>query len=371
MSSDRDRVDLEAARGAAAALANGGSIVVVDSNADDSEGDLTTAAQFMTPDAVNFMSSHAHGLIRIGLTDERFDELGLASIEDDRRHGVPGGSISFRGVNGSGASAEDRARTILAAVDPSRRAGDFDRGGYVFPIRARPGGVLRRAGRTEASVDLARIAGCLPASAMSLIVNEDGSVARGAEIRAFAERHGLPVVAVADVIALRRLSERLVERVTTARLPTLYGEFRVVGFRELVRGAHHVALVCGEIDNEPNVLVRVHADCLIGDVFHSHTCSCAEDLSGALHRIAAEGRGVLLYLVAGDRGHRRFSRHDEIDHEARLPPIDEYGIGAQILAELGLTSIRVLTNHPRPITGLEGFGLEIVEQVPIEAPGSR
>jgi 3,4-dihydroxy 2-butanone 4-phosphate synthase / GTP cyclohydrolase II len=358
-----DHVHLDAAKAAAAALGNGGFVVLAESHDPEAEGNLTIAAQFVTADAVSFLSTNAHGLIRLCLSDERCRELELGSLASEDGEWQPTAAISFRGVAGTGASEADRARTIQAAINPSCGADDFPRGGgYVFPLRARPGGVLRRAGRTEAAVDLARAAGCQPAAAMSLIMNEDGSVAQGPDLGRYAERHGLPLVAVADVIALRRLSEKLVERVTSARLPTSDGEFSVVAFRESLTGLSHVALVRGELSGAANVLVRVHAECVAGDIFRSTRCRCGEDLRRSLELIAAEERGVLLYLVSGTR---RLSRHDDTGDDAHSPPMDEYGVGAQILAELGLTTIRILTNNPRAIVGLEGFDLEVVEYVPI------
>ncbi len=294
-----DGVHAEDARAAAAALGNGGFVVLAESREPEAEGNLTLAAQFATPDAVGFLSAQAHGVIRLCLTDERCGELGLGPLASEEAQWQPTAAISFRGVAGTGASEADRARTIQAAIDPSFGAADFARGGgYVFPLRARPGGVLRRAGRTEAAVDLARAAGCLPAAAMSLVMNEDGSVARGPDLARYARSRGLPLVGVADVIALRRLSEKLVERVISVRLPTRYGEFSVIAFREALTGASHVALVRGNVAGAENVLVRVHAECIAGDIFHSSSCPCGHDLRGSLEQIAAEERGVLLYLIA-------------------------------------------------------------------------
>ena len=365
-----EQVDLGAARRAADALRNGGFVVLAESHGDDAEGNLTLAAQFATPDSVARLAADAHGLIRLCLTDERCEELRLGQPASDAAEWQPAAGISFREVAGTGASAADRARTIQAAIDPACVASDFVSGGYVFPLRARPGGSLRRAARTEAAVDLARIAGCLPAAAMSLVMNDDGSVARGAELARYAEEREAPLVTVADVIGLRRLSEKLVERVTSARLPTRNGDFTAIGFREALTGAYHVALVRGELEGAENVLVRVHAECVVGDVFGAATCNCAENLRRSLELLAGEERGVLLYLVAGEQRTRRLSRHDDVEGDTRPLPMDEYGIGAQILADLGLTSIRILTNNPRLIAGIEGFGLEVVEQVPI-TPAAR
>jgi 3,4-dihydroxy 2-butanone 4-phosphate synthase/GTP cyclohydrolase II len=352
--------DPAAAERAAEALANGGFVVLVESRSDDAEGNLTLAAQFVTPDAITVLSNRAHGVVRLCLTDERCAELGFAALPDTRTWQRTE-SIAHPSVSGSGASHADRARTIQAAIGSGATGADFVSGGYVFPLRARPGGVLRRAGRTEAAVDLAALAGCIPAAAMSLLMNEDGTVARGRQLVEYAQEHGLPLVAVGDVIAMRRRTERLVEQIVSARLPTRHGEFTAVGFRELLTGGHHVALVKGDVAGVEDVLVRVHRECTAGDVFRATTCGCAEALTRSLELIEAEGRGVLLHLVAPSRD-RHFSRHrdDESDPGAAM---EEYGIGAQILAELGLHTIRVLTDHARPIAGLEGFGLEVTEHV--------
>jgi 3,4-dihydroxy 2-butanone 4-phosphate synthase/GTP cyclohydrolase II len=358
-----ERADLDAARAAADALARGGFVVLAESRADDAQGNLTLAAQFATAATVGFLSANAQGLVRLCLTDERCDALGLTPLTSHGDEWQPTAAISLRESDDrTGASDAERARTIqAAALDPSVGPADFLPGGYVFPLRARPGGVLRRASRTEAAIDLVRAAGCVPAAAMSLVMNDDGSVAQGPDLEAYGRRHELPLVTVADVIAFRRRSEKLVERVTSARLPTRYGEFTAVGFHESFSGAHHVALVHGDVGGAANVLVRVHTDCITGDVFGATTCTCSETLHRSLELIAAERRGVLLYLVGGER---RLSRHGDWG-DVPPSPDDEYGIGAQILAELGLTTIRVLTNNPRTIVGLEGFGLEVVDEVPI------
>jgi 3,4-dihydroxy 2-butanone 4-phosphate synthase/GTP cyclohydrolase II len=357
---------VEAVRHAAAHLANGGFVVLAESDDPDAEGNLMVAAELVTPEVVQFLGTHAHGLIRVCLSDERSAELGLWANAGDQHAWQPTAPISLATLAGTGASADDRARTILAMVDPAFERDDFAPGGYVHPLRARSGGVLRRAGRTEAAIDLARLAGCRPAAAMSLIMNGDGTVARGPDLRAYADQEGLPLVSVADVIRLRWQSERLVERVSAAQLPTTLGRFTAVGFRELHTGAHHVALVRGDVDGIENVLVRVHAECLAGDVFHAVDCACSVALESSLARLAREEHGVLLYLVSG-RWSERLSRHGELDGDV-VAPMDEYGIGAQILAELGLTTIRILTNNPKTrIPGLEGFGLEVTEQVPIGA----
>jgi 3,4-dihydroxy 2-butanone 4-phosphate synthase / GTP cyclohydrolase II len=370
MSDRLDHPDPRAARAAAEAFADGGFVVLCESRGGESEANLAIAAQFVTPDALAFLSANAHGIVRLCLTDERCAQLGLAPLRTAGDGWQPTGAIAHRGASGTGASTRDQARTIQAAIDPSCGPDDFTPGGYVFPLRARPGGTLRRAGRTEAAVDLARIAGCPPAAALSLLMGDDGAPLRGDAVVTYAEEKGLPFVAVADVIALRRQTERLVERITGARLPTVHGDFTAVGFRERLTGAHHVALIRGDVAGARDVLVRVHAECLSGDVFGSDACTCAEDMRHALDRLGEEERGVLVYLVGGDRSPGRLSRHERSDGDTARAPMDEYGIGAQILAELGLTTIRILTNHPKArIPGLEGFGLEIVEQVPLVPAG--
>jgi 3,4-dihydroxy 2-butanone 4-phosphate synthase/GTP cyclohydrolase II len=288
-------------------------------------------------------------------------------------------SVEAREGITTGISAHDRARTIQVAIDPSKGPRDLVQPGHTFPLRAKPGGVLQRSGQTEAAVDLARLAGLNPAGVVCEIMNEDGTMARVRDLVPYCERHGLTMVTVADLIEYRRRTEKLVERATAVRLPTAYGEFTAVAFRETLTGKHHVALVKGEVDGRENVLVRVHSECLTGDVFHSLRCDCGEQLEQALLRIGEEERGVLLYMSQEGRGIgllpklRAYELQEEgLDTvEANLElgfPADarEYGIGSQILADLGLSTIRILTNNPRKITGIEGFGLRVVEQVPIE-----
>jgi 3,4-dihydroxy 2-butanone 4-phosphate synthase/GTP cyclohydrolase II len=359
-------------------------VVVVDAADRENEGDLTIAAQFATPEAVNFMTKEARGLICLCLTDERCDELGLRQMTD--RNETPYGTaftISIEAREGitTGISAPDRSRTIQVAVDPSKGPDDLVQPGHVFPLRARPGGVLERAGQTEAAVDLARLAGLIPAGVVCEVMNEDGTMARVPHLIPYCARHGIKLVTVADLIEYRRRTERLVERMTTVRLPTAYGEFTAVAFRETLTGKHHVALVRGEVEGAENVLVRVHSECLTGDVFHSLRCDCGEQLEQALARIGGEERGVLLYMAQEGRGIgllnklRAYELQEngldtvEANVELGFPPdMRDYGIGNQILAELGLTTIRLLTNNPKKILGLEGFGLRVVDQVPIETP---
>jgi 3,4-dihydroxy 2-butanone 4-phosphate synthase/GTP cyclohydrolase II len=357
-------------------------VVVVDAEDRENEGDLTIAAQFATPEAINFMATHARGLICLCVTPERCDALGLEQMA--RENETPLGtaftvSVEAREGVTTGISASDRSHTIQVAIDPSKGPHDLVRPGHVFPLRARPGGVLERSGQTEAAVDLARLAGLNPAGVVCEIMNDDGTMARVPDLAVFCERHGLKLLTIADLIEYRRAHEKLVERVAQVRLPTAYGEFSAIAFRETLTGKPHVALVKGEVDGAENVLVRVHSECLTGDVFHSLRCDCGEQLEHALERIAAEERGVLLYMAQEGRGIGLLNKLkayelqetglDTVEANLALGfPADarDWGIGNQILAELGLTTIRILTNNPRKLTGLEGYGLRVVEQVPIE-----
>jgi 3,4-dihydroxy 2-butanone 4-phosphate synthase/GTP cyclohydrolase II len=357
-------------------------VVVVDAADRENEGDLTIAAQFATPEAVNFMATHGRGLICLCLTEERCAALGLRQMTE--RNETPFGtaftvSIEAREGVSTGISAHDRARTIQVAIDPSKGTEDLVQPGHVFPLRARPGGVLQRAGQTEAAVDLARLAGLNPAGVVCEIMKDDGTMARVPDLVEYCTRHDLKMITVEDLIEYRRRTEKLVERLTSVRLPTAYGDFSAIAFRETLTGKHHVALVKGEVEGEENVLVRVHSECLTGDVFHSLRCDCGEQLEQALARIGSEERGVLLYMAQEGRGIgllnklRAYELQEngldtvEANLELGFPPdMREYGIGNQILADLGLTTIRILTNNPKKITGIEGFGLSVVEQVPIE-----
>jgi 3,4-dihydroxy 2-butanone 4-phosphate synthase/GTP cyclohydrolase II len=359
-------------------------VVVVDAADRENEGDLTIAAQFATPEAVNFMATHGRGLVCLCLTEERCDELALRQMTE--RNETPFGtaftvSIEAREGVSTGISAHDRARTIQVAIDPSKRPEDLVQPGHVFPLRARPGGVLQRAGQTEAAVDLARLAGLNPAGVVCEIMKDDGTMARVPDLIDYCARHDLKMITVEALIEYRRRTEKLIERMTSVRLPTAYGDFTAIAFREKLTGKHHVALVRGHVDGEENVLVRVHSECLTGDVFHSLRCDCGEQLEQALMRIGAEERGVLLYMAQEGRGIGLLNKLKayelqengldtvEANLELGFPPdMREYGIGNQILAELGLSTIRILTNNPKKITGIEGFGLTVVEQVPIEVP---
>jgi 3,4-dihydroxy 2-butanone 4-phosphate synthase/GTP cyclohydrolase II len=357
-------------------------VVVVDAADRENEGDLTIAAQFATPEAVNFMTKEGRGLICLCLTERRCDDLGLRQMTE--KNETPFGtaftvSVEAREGVTTGISAPDRSRTIQVAIDPSSRPEDLVQPGHVFPLRARTGGVLARAGQTEAAVDLARLAGLIPAGVVCEIMNGDGTMARVPDLIPYCERHGIKLITVADLIEHRRRHEKLVERMTSVRMPTIYGEFAAIAFRETLTGKHHVALVKGEVEGQENVLVRVHSECLTGDVFHSLRCDCGEQLDQAMRQIAAEDRGVLLYMAQEGRGIGLLNKLrayelqenglDTVEANLQLgfqPDMRDYGIGNQILADLGLSTIRILTNNPKKITGIEGFGLTVVEQVPIE-----
>jgi 3,4-dihydroxy 2-butanone 4-phosphate synthase / GTP cyclohydrolase II len=369
---------------AIAEIRDGNFVVVVDAADRENEGDLTIAAQFATPEAINFMARHARGLICLCLTPERCDELALRPMAENNQAPLQTAftvSIEAREGVTTGISAADRSRTIQTAIDPNRGAADLVQPGHVFPLRARPGGVLERTGQTEAAVDLARLAGLIPAGVVCEVMNEDGTMARVPDLADFCERHGIKLITVADLIEYRRRTEKLVERTVSVRLPTAYGDFDAIAFREKLTGKHHVALVKGDVDGEEDVLVRVHSECLTGDVFHSLRCDCGEQLEQALVQIGAEDRGVLLYMAQEGRGIGLLNKlkayelqengFDTVEANIELGfPADarDWGIGNQILADLGLTTIRILTNNPKKITGLEGFGLTVVEQVPIETP---
>src|SRR6186997_961413 len=357
-------------------------IVVVDAADREIEGDLTIAAQFATPEAINFMATHARGLICLPLTEERCDELGLRQMAENNEAPLQTAftvSIEAREGVSTGISAQDRSRTIQVAIDPTKGPVDLVQPGHIFPLRARAGGVLRRAGQTEAAVDLARLAGLNPAGVVCEVMNEDGTMARVRDLIPYCEQHGIKLITVADLIEYRRRTEKLVERTAEVHLPTAHGEFTAIAFREKLSGKHHVALVRGEVEGAENVLVRVHSECLTGDVFHSLRCDCGEQLEQALERLAEEDEGVLLYMTQEGRGigllnklkayELQESGLDTVEANLQLGlPADarEYGIGNQILADLGLTTIRILTNNPKKLTGIEGFGLTVVEQVPIE-----
>lgn len=369
-------------------IRQGRMIIVADDEDRENEGDLVCAADAITPDQVNFMTRHGRGLICVALTAERLTELRLPLMTEDNTD--PQGTAFTVSVDGhtrfgvtTGISAQDRARTIQLLVDPDTRPDDLRRPGHIFPLRARKGGVLRRVGQTEAAVDLARLAGFQSAGVICEILSDDGTMARRPQLEMFAREHGLKFITVAQLVAYRLRTERLVERVAQVKLPTRQGEFRIIAYRNLLDDREHVALVKGEVKGKEGVLVRMHSECLTGDVFGSLRCDCGEQLEAAMDRIEAEGEGVVVYLRQEGRGMGLVNKlrayelqeqgQDTVEANLSLgfkPDLRDYGLGAQILVDLGLSRIRLLTNNPRKIVGLNGYGLEVVGREPLRVePG--